>query len=115
MEPELVPQVESFVNAQGWDDVAFCRSSPFFLEMLPRGAQKGSGLVELAQIMGISVFQTVAIGDYYNDLEMLQQAGIAATVAAAPEDIKRICRLVVGECDNGAVADLIEYLENNNC
>lgn len=111
MEEESIPLVEAYANAQGWKDVTFVRSSPFYLEMLPLGSDKGSGLIALAELEGISIENTVSIGDYYNDLEMLKTTGFPVTVAEAPDDIKQICKLVTGPCDNGALADLIEYLE----
>ena len=43
--------------------------------------------------------------------ELLKAAGFAVTVAEAPQEIKALCDLVVGPCMDGAVADLIEYLE----
>lgn len=51
-----------------------------------------------------------AIGDYDNDLGMLQAADCAASVADAPEYIRKQCNFVGGTCQNGAVADFIEYL-----
>ncbi|MCL2034037.1 MAG: HAD family hydrolase, partial [Oscillospiraceae bacterium] len=53
-----------------------------------------------------------AIGDYYNDLEMLEYAGVGATVEEALDEIKGACDFVAGKCEDGAVADFIEYLES---
>ena len=111
MPPEAIPLVESFVQQQGWTDVSFVRSAECFLEMLPVGAEKGSGLQHLAQVLNIDLGNICAIGDYYNDLTMLHTAGFPVTVEGAPDDIKEICHLVTGPCNDGAVADLIEYLE----
>jgi len=57
----------------------------------------------------------VAIGDYYNDLEMLGLAGISAAPSDAPEDIKAAADLIVGPCAKGALADLVEHLEERYC
>lgn len=111
MEAETVFAVEQFANAQGWNDVSFVRSSTNYLEMLPLGCNKGTGLIHLTQVMGVSMEQIVSIGDYYNDFEMLKATGYPVTVEEAPDEIKRICKLVVGRCSDGAVADLIEHLE----
>ncbi len=79
--------------------------------MLPAGIDKGVALKKLAERYGLSVNQIYAIGDYYNDIELLQAAGFAAMPQNAPEDLKHLADLVVCSCDDGAVADLIEYIE----
>ncbi|MEM1483552.1 Cof-type HAD-IIB family hydrolase [Oscillospiraceae bacterium PP1C4] len=111
MDAQMIAQVDAFTASQGWEDVTFVRSSPNFFEMLPSGINKGTGLQHLVDCIGVSIEQTVSIGDYYNDFEMLQTAAFPATVKDAPDDIKEICKLVTGGCMDGAVADLIEHLE----
>lgn len=53
----------------------------------------------------------LAVGDYYNDIEMFEAAGFSACVANAPEDIKQYVDQVLVSCEEGAVAQLIELLE----
>lgn len=79
-------------------------------EMLPQGADKGTALNELSKILSIKKGNAFAIGDYYNDLTMLQQADISSAPNSAPDDIKRIVNFVGCDCREGAVADFIEYL-----
>jgi Cof subfamily protein (haloacid dehalogenase superfamily) len=90
----------------------FVFSGPIYYEILPEGITKGTALAELAVIAGITPDRIMCIGDYYNDAAMLQAAAVGAVPAGAPEDIKAIAGLVVGPCENGAVADFIEYLED---
>lgn len=111
MPEELVGPVSEFVRAQCWDDVEFVTSGPNFLEMLPKGSNKGEGIRQLSRQCGILHESIVAIGDYYNDFEMLRSVSFPVTVAGAPDDIKAVCKLVTGPCENGALADLVEYLE----
>ena len=111
MEAEMLPMVREFALSQGWEDVHITQSSPNFLEIVPKDANKGTGLLALSHITGVPVSHMVSIGDYYNDLEMLQLTGFPVTVGNAPDDIKKICKLIVGNCMDGGVADLIEYLE----
>jgi hydroxymethylpyrimidine pyrophosphatase-like HAD family hydrolase len=82
------------------------------VELLPKGANKGQGLLELADILGIPKENTFAIGDYYNDFEMLSVAGISSCPVESPDDIKETVDFVAGKCREGAVADFIEYLQN---
>jgi Cof subfamily protein (haloacid dehalogenase superfamily) len=89
----------------------FVFSSPIYFEILPEGITKGAAVAELAVMTGITPDRIMSIGDYYNDVAMLQASAVGAVPAGAPEDIRAIADLVVGPCENGAVADFIEYLE----
>ena len=51
---------------------------------MPSGVSKASGLHDLCALMSKSMKNTVVIGDYYNDLEIMREAGYAVAVANAP-------------------------------
>ncbi|MBC8584341.1 HAD family hydrolase [Youxingia wuxianensis] len=111
MPPQKMPEVFQFVSSQGWTDVEFVSSSEFFLEMIPKGTSKGNGVLAFCEKCKVPLENVVVIGDYYNDVPMLKCGAFPVTVANAPQQIKEICQLVVGSCDDGALADLVEYLE----
>lgn len=110
-DPETKLRMHAFTETFEHPGVRFVQSDARFLEMLPEGIHKGSGLEEILKQTGMPRENLVAIGDYYNDVEMLRTAGFAVVPSNAPEDIKQMADLVVGDCRDGAVADLIEYLE----
>ena len=82
----------------------------YYYEMLPFGVSKASALKELCSLMGIKEGGIFAIGDYYNDLEMLKMADIAAVPNTSPEEIREAAEYITVSCDEGAVADFIDYL-----
>ncbi|HWP31491.1 MAG TPA: Cof-type HAD-IIB family hydrolase [Fimbriimonadales bacterium] len=92
------------------DEVQFTLSEPEYLEVLSAKTDKGEALSSLASALGIPQNQTAAIGDYYNDLPMLEWAGHSAAVANAPEEVKKIVDLVVGANDDGGVAAYIDLI-----
>ena len=55
---------------------------------MPSGVSKASGLHDLCALMSKSMKNTVVIGDYYNDLEIMREAGYAVAVANAPAEVK---------------------------
>ena len=83
-------------------------------EQFPGGAHKGFGLEKLSSLLNIPKGKTFAIGDYYNDSEMLKAADISACPSESPEDIKELVDFVGCACHDGAVADFIEYLKTAN-
>lgn len=86
-------------------------TSPVTLEIVQNGVNKGASVEYLASILNIDITHTAAIGDYYNDVEMLKRVAHPACCGQAPDDIKEICEYVACHCNNGAVADFIKYLE----
>lgn len=83
-----------------------------YLEQIPNGISKAYGVLKLAEMLNIKKGCIFAVGDYYNDFEMLKAADVAATVSGAPDDIKEICDFVGCAAKDGAVADFIDYLKN---
>ncbi len=83
----------------------------YYHEQLPLGVSKASALKELCNLMEIKKGGLFAIGDYYNDLEMLKMADIAAVPVTSPEDIRDSADYITVPCEEAAVADFIDYLE----
>ena len=88
----------------------FMSSSIVSFEMLAPGVHKGTGVMELAEMLGVDKEHTAAIGDYFNDWDMLKTVAFPACAGQAPKEIHEICKLVACHCNNGCVADLLEYL-----
>ncbi len=68
--------------------IAISKSKPYFLEFAHREATKGQALAFLASYLGIKRDEIMAVGDGYNDLDMLNYAGLGVVVANAREEIK---------------------------
>ena len=81
-----------------------------YYEMLPPDVDKLSGINNLKKILGFEKGMIFAMGDYYNDIEMLKGADIAAVPKGTPDDISQYADFVAGTCKDGAVADFIDYL-----
>jgi Cof subfamily protein (haloacid dehalogenase superfamily) len=84
-------------------------SKPYFLEILPQGANKGEALTHLAELLGIDMEDVLAMGDSMNDAAMLRVAGIscapANATAAARDAADYICDFTH---EDDAVAHIIE-------
>ncbi len=89
------------------------KTSPFTLEVVSKGVNKGAAVVKLAKLLNISESNTAAIGDYYNDVEMLKRVAHPVCCGQAPDDIKKISEYVACHCNDGAVADFIDYIQSN--
>lgn len=86
-------------------------SKPDFLEITDRSATKGRALQFLAEMHRIPREQVAAIGDSYNDLDMLQYAGIGVAVANARQEIKEAASIVTeSNLNNGVAVFINDYL-----
>ncbi len=113
-DPALMPEMQRFAEEEAHPGVRYVPSCEYYFEMLPSEADKGRALRKLAAILEIPLENTYAVGDYYNDLELLHTAGTAVVPANAPKEIRAQADLLVCGCENGALADLVEYLEQRN-
>lgn len=92
------------------DKVNFMASSLWSMEMLAKNTHKGVGIMQLADSLGIEKSHVAAIGDYYNDWDMLKTVGLPACAGQAPKPIHEICKFEACHCNYGCVADLLEYI-----
>ena len=111
-EAEAIREAMRFAVAQPHPGLRLVFSSENFLEILPEQANKGTMLRSLAQRLSIPMENVYAVGDYFNDEELLEAAGHAVVPANAPEELQRKAELVVCDCRGGALADLVEFLES---
>lgn len=87
-------------------------SSIVSVQIQAKGANKGTAVLKLCEILGIDPSHTAAIGDYYNDYKMLSKVEIAGCTASSPKPLKRIADYVSCHNNDGAVADFLSYLES---
>lgn len=78
------------------------------LELTSKTATKSNALLRLAGILGISQEETMAIGDSFNDLDMLVAAGTSVAMGNAEPEIKETADLITKTNDEDGVAWAIE-------
>ncbi|HHV94469.1 MAG TPA: HAD family phosphatase [Firmicutes bacterium] len=83
------------------------RSKPQYVEFTALGVSKGAALRELAELYGLEPEEVMAIGDSFNDIPMLEYAGIGVAVANAPEAVRSRADYVTLSNEEGGVAEAI--------
>lgn len=83
----------------------------FFEATNPR-VNKGTGVRYLAEeLLGISAANVMTIGDNFNDLEMLEYAGIGVAMGNAPADVQAVAQWVAPTVEkDGAAAAIEEFI-----
>ncbi len=91
------------------DDVDVSYSAQRYIEFNPKGITKGKGLSDLCDLIGIDLKDTIAIGDNFNDLPMIQAAGLGVGVANTNEEMKDLCDVITeNDYNHSAIAEVIE-------
>lgn len=103
-EPERVERLLPMLSERFDGVAAVSKSSAGFIEFNSIGANKGTALARVCELLGIEREDTAAIGDNTLDYEMIQWAGLGAAVANANDAIKSIARIIAPSCDDDGVA-----------
>ncbi len=94
--PESLKEVEQYLKDKAFPGVYFVNTAPIYYEIMPQGISKGSSLRELCTLLNVPLEHTIVIGDYYNDLEMMKEAGYAVAMSNAPPEVSlqadEVCR-----------------------
>ncbi|MGZ8437053.1 MAG: Cof-type HAD-IIB family hydrolase [Candidatus Limnocylindrales bacterium] len=85
-------------------------SHPRFLEFVAPGVSKGRAVRWLARHQGAALGAALAIGDQWNDLEMLAEVGHGAAMPTAPQAVKAVARYLAPGLAEEGVARMIEAL-----
>ena len=78
------------------------------LDVIRRDCSKGSAVEFWSWHRGIAPAEVMAIGDNYNDLEMLRFAGVPVVMGNAEEALKQEGWPLTLDCDSGGVAQAVE-------
>lgn len=96
--PHTTVTLEISPNDQGYCHVT----------VTPQGVSKGSGLRELTRLLGISLAETIAVGDNLNDLDMMTAAGLGVAMDNATPETKALADHITGSNNEDGVAQVIE-------
>ncbi len=89
-------------------EISVYRSEPYFLELVPMGIDKAQSLAVLLQEKGLSREEMVAVGDGYNDLSMIEFAGMGVAMANAQEPVKKAADYVTLSNEEEGVVAVVE-------
>ena len=92
------------------DHINYFTSDPRFMEIVDRNCSKALALDKLCKMYGIKKEETIAFGDGYNDLPMIEWAGLGVAMANAPAEIKERADRVTLSNEEDGVAAVIEEL-----
>ncbi len=107
----VLEQLEHLASQWGILEVADqVYTSVNYLEFLPKGVHKGRCLHNLRSVEELKDRTIVAVGDWSNDLELLEESDIPAAVENALPEVKAKAKILLPSNDNHAIAHLIDHV-----
>jgi len=93
---------------EAWDSpLRRIRSGDWFIDVQHADVSKGKALERLASLRGIDRSRIMAIGNYYNDIDMLRFAGLGIAMGNSPDEVKRAADAVTLSNEEDGVAHAI--------
>lgn len=92
-------EAEKAFAASQWSSRCECQRTEYpardlaILDLLPRGISKGAALERLAGRLGIGRLETLAIGDNWNDVDMLDWAGQSFIMGNAARELRSVAKM----------------------
>lgn len=83
-------------------------SKPTYLEIMPSNASKTSAINYLQKKFDIKKDEIIAMGDNYNDIDMLKYAGVGIAMGNAPDDVKKHANDVTLTNDEDGVREALK-------
>ena len=87
--------------------IRHCSSAGINLEVMPKGVDKGSAVRRLCEYFGIDENETMAFGDYTNDLDMLKAVRYPVAMENAVDEVKAIVKYIAPLNTEGGVGRFI--------
>jgi len=87
------------------------RWHPEFTDITVRGADKGQGLLTMANYLGLDAQHTIAFGDGGNDSTMIQTAGIGIAMGNAIDKLKAEADYITTSVDDEGIRQALEHFE----
>lgn len=105
---KMLLDMELFLKNRFGRELYITRSKPNFLEVMDRQATKANALQVVAEHYGIDRSSVMAIGDSFNDMDMLEWAGLGVAMGNAHKDVKEAADYVTTSNEEEGVAEALK-------
>ncbi|HEX6224221.1 MAG TPA: Cof-type HAD-IIB family hydrolase [Chryseolinea sp.] len=110
-----IAYLENTLRTGFGDKVHIYHSKSTYLEIAPKTVSKATALQLVLSRYDLTMTEVMAFGDNYNDIEMLQQAGLGIAVANARPEVKAVADEITLDSKQDGVADAIyRYVLSNS-
>lgn len=113
-QPERLDAAIAKIPAEARQRYTIMKSSPYYLEILDKTVNKGTGVQKLAEKLGIARENIMTLGDQENDIAMLEYAGLGVAMGNALDSVKAVSQFVTKPNTEDGVAFAVEKFVLND-
>lgn len=106
-EPKVLEGLMEALKAKFHSLLNIYRSEPYFLEIMPQKIDKAYTLQKLLSSIGLTADQMICCGDGYNDLSMIEYAGLGVAMKNAQPIVKEKADYITRSNDEDGVLYVI--------
>lgn len=105
--PEILEEIMPKLKEQYHSLLNIYRSEPYFLEIMPQNIDKAHSLQKLLNSIGLTAEEMICCGDGYNDLSMIEYAGLGVAMENAQPIIKEAANFITRSNDEDGILYVI--------
>lgn len=109
-DPTYVASILDEFKAPYENSLSIYRSAPFYIEIMAQNIDKATSLDHLVKYMGIKQEEVIAFGDGYNDLSMIEYAGMGVAMGNAVDEMKAKANRITLSNDEDGIAYMLSQL-----
>lgn len=106
--PEAAPRLEEELREKYRGIVSIYRSEAFFIEVMPENVDKATSLDRMLESLGMTRDNAVCCGDGFNDISMIQYAGVGVAMGNAKPEVKAAADYVTASNDEDGLVEVID-------
>lgn len=104
---DVAPEVEKKYAEKFGERISVSRSEAFFIELSPKGVDKAASLAKLCESLGCTKDDVIACGDGFNDISMIEFAGLGVAMENAHKPVKKVADYITRSNEEDGVAHVI--------
>jgi Cof subfamily protein (haloacid dehalogenase superfamily) len=109
-EPDVIDAAENHLKKTGFNTLNIHKSKTTYLEIMNRNASKRQGIQKVLDEYKIHKDEIIAIGDNFNDIDMLSFASTSIAMGNAPEEVKKYATFITDTNNNEGIQKALDSL-----
>ena len=108
VQPEELPDIQQKIRDFLPKELSVVQTAPFYLEVIPKRINKGQGIRDICDALGLHTDEVISFGDAANDIPMLQTAGVGVAMGNASQAVKEAANFVTLTNNEDGIAFALE-------
>lgn len=108
-EANEIVALEALLKAK-FPQLSIHRSLPEYLEIMHKSATKANAIRFMEKSLNVTGEEVIAFGDNFNDLDMLEYAGLSVAMGNAPDEIKAVAKRVTASNNDDGIALILNEI-----